>query len=312
MHWLNKLQKHWQYRVLSLFLAFFCWYLVSGSEKVDTWIEIPLEFVDLPDDYVIRSGLRNRIQIRVRGASGIIRGLDTQHLAYKADLSSLRVGTNTILLNQKNIPLNTSLEVMEISPPRLELEVDRIVSRTIPVEVTWKGDLPVDFELERILANPAKVTLTGASAVISDMEKVLTKKVELPMDISKTWQTTIGLDIPEELETDVADVTAVFFLRPKTRTMWVKRPVIIDAPGGVDVTVSPTHVRLKLDIPLYLMRQDNWRETIKPQIAFAPPFTPGTREHTYKILLPDDTVLLEAKPVKLTVTMKTKQAKELE
>lgn len=312
MHWLNKLQKHWQYRVLSLFLAFFCWYLVSGSEKVDTWIEIPLEFVDLPDDYVIRSGLRNRIQIRVRGASGIIRGLDTQHLAYKANLSSLRVGTNTILLNQKNIPLNTSLEVMEISPPRLELEVDKIVSKTIPVEVTWKGDLPVDFEIERIFANPERVTLTGASAVISDMEKVLTKEVELPMDMAKTWQTTIGLDIPEELETDVADVMAIFSLRPKTRTMWVRRPVTIDAPKDVDVSVSPTHVRLKLDIPLYLMRQDNWRETINPQLALVPPFTPGTQEYTYKILLPDDTVLLEAKPVKLTVTIKTKQAKELE
>ncbi|GAU07711.1 CdaR family protein [Desulfoplanes formicivorans] len=298
--------------MLSLFLAFFCWYLVSGSEKVDTWIEIPLEFVDLPDDYVIRSGLRNRIQIRVRGASGIIRGLDTQHLAYKANLNSLRLGTNTILLNQKNIPLNTSLEVMEISPPRLELEVDRIVSRTIPVEIAWEGELPVDFEMARTFAQPETVTLTGASTVISDMEKVLTKKVDLPADMSKTWQTTIGLDIPEELETDVADVTAFFTLRPKTRSMWVKRPVIIDAPKGVDVSISPTHVRLKLDIPLYLMRQDNWRETIKPQIALVPPFTPGTHEHTYKIVLPEDTVLLEAKPVKLTVTMKTKQVKELE
>jgi hypothetical protein len=312
VHWLNKLKEHWQYRLLSLFLAFFCWYLVSGSEKVDTWIEIPLEFADLPDDFVIRSGMRNRIQVRVRGASGIIRGLDTQHLAYKAKLSSLRLGMNTILLNQKNIPLNTSLEVIEISPPRLELNVDKIVSKTMPVAVVWKGDVPDDLVLKETWARPETITLTGASTVLSEMEEVPTKEVELPDDVPRIWQTAIGLDIHEELETEVADVTAFFRMGPKTRTLWVKRPVAVVEPEGLELTVDPAFVRLKLELPLSLLRRDDWRETIKPQVDPESITTTGTYKQTYKIILPEDTVLLEANPVNLAITVETKQTRENE
>lgn len=310
MLWLNKFKEHWQYRLLSLFLAFFCWYLVSGSEKVDTWIEIPLEFSDLPDDYVIRSGMRNRIQVRVRGASGIIRGLDSQHLAYKAKLSSLRLGTNTILLNQKNIPLNTSLEVIEISPPRLELNVDKIVSKTLPVKVVWHGEVPNDLVLKETWARPETITLTGASAVLSEMEEVPTKEVELPGEVPRIWQTAIGLDIHEELETEVADVTAFFRLGPKTRTLWVKRPVTVVAPEGFDLTVDPAFVRLKLELPLSLLRQEDWRETINPQVGPDSITTTGSYEQTYKIILPEDTILLEANPVNLAITVEKKQTRE--
>jgi len=308
--WLNKFKEHWQYRLLSLFLAFFCWYLVSGSEKVDTWIEIPLEFSDLPDDYVIRSGMRNRIQVRVRGASGIIRGLDSQHLAYKAKLSSLRLGTNTILLNQKNIPLNTSLEVIEISPPRLELNVDKIVSKTLPVKVVWHGEVPNDLVLKETWARPETITLTGASAVLSEMEEVPTKEVELPGEVPRIWQTAIGLDIHEELETEVADVTAFFRLGPKTRTLWVKRPVTVVAPEGFDLIVDPAFVRLKLELPLSLLRQEDWRETINPQVGPDSITTTGSYEQTYKIILPEDTILLEANPVNLAITVEKKQTRE--
>ncbi len=310
MHWKDKLIENWQYRLLSLFLAFFCWYLVSGSEKVDTWIEIPLEFVDLPDNLIIRSGMRNRIQIRARGASGILRGLDTQHLAYKADLSSLRVGLNTILLTQKNIPLSTSLEVMEISPPRLELDVDKIIAKTMPVDVQWKDSLPKDFELKEVTVEPAEITLRGASSVLESMQKVQTKPVEVPAGLVRTWKTTVALSIPEELETKVADATVSFVFGPKTKSMWVKLPVHGETPDTFTMVFSPSFVRLKLDIPLPLLRETDWRETIALSLAPGASLGPGTWELPYKISLPEDTVLLEANPAKLEVTLTRKQDKE--
>ena len=310
MHWKDRLIENWQYRLLALSLAFFCWYLVSGSEKVDTWLDIPLEFVDLPDNLVIRTGMRNRIQIRVRGASGIIRGLDSQHLAYKTDLSSLRVGLNTILLKQQNIPLNTSLEVMEISPPRLELDVDKIISRTVPVQVDWKGDVPADFELKEIVVRPQEISLKGASSVLEAMKAVRTKHVDIPPDVDRIWETKIALSIPEELETNVADVLTSFVFALKTKTLWVKLPVEVEQTQGFDVTVSPSFVRLKLDIPLPVLREKNWRARIVPRVVPESFPSPGTREIPYKISLPDDTVLLEAKPAKLEVTFTPKNSKE--
>ena len=310
MHWKDKLIENWQYRLLSLCLAFFCWYLVSGSEKVDTWIEIPLELVDLPDSLIIRTGMRNRIQIRVRGASGILRGLDTQHLAYKVDLSSLRVGLNTIVLKQENIPLNTSLEVMEVSPPRLELDVDKIIAKTLPVDVQWKDSLDKDFELKEVTVEPAKITLRGAGSVLDSMNEVSTKPVEIPADVSRTWRTTLALSIPEELETGIADVKASFVFGPKTRSLWVKLPIQAEPPDTFAMVFSPSFVRLKLDIPLSLLREENWRDTIRLSLSPGASLGPGTWQLPYKVSLPEDTVLLEANPPKLEVTLTLKNSKE--
>ncbi len=50
---------NWQYRALALLLALACWYVVSGQEKVETWLEVPLEFVNLPqqmENYIHRVG----------------------------------------------------------------------------------------------------------------------------------------------------------------------------------------------------------------------------------------------------------------
>ena len=91
---------NWQYRVLAILLALACWYVVSGQEKVETWLEVPLEFVNLPPQMEITSGLVSKLQVRIRGTSNQVRSLNVGRLAYKLDLGKIGVEPQKPVANQ--------------------------------------------------------------------------------------------------------------------------------------------------------------------------------------------------------------------
>ena len=294
---------NWQYRALALLLAVLAWYLVSGREKVDTWIEIPVEIVNLPDDFVIRSGMVNRIQVRVRGASGLIRSLNVQRLAYSADLSSLELGDNVYLLGRDRIPVSNALEVMELSPSRLELVVDKLVDKTVPVQVVWFGSLDPDYTLRKVTVEPGEVTLRGPSRILQNLQHIKTLPVSIDGERPAPWSGKIGLAIPDELGTGVGEVAATLDFGFKTQSIWVKLDVEKRVPRGVRVEVDPAFVRLNVDLPLPVFRNRDWRDLIHVSVTLDPDVAAGTRQLPFDVELPNGGTVLETKPDFLQVTV---------
>jgi hypothetical protein len=294
---------NWQYRALALLLAFLAWYLVSGQEKVDTWIEIPVEFVNLPDDFVIRSGMVNRIQVRIRGASGLVRGLNVQRLAYSADLSSLELGDNVYILDGDRIPLSNALEVMELSPSRLELTVDKLVDKTVPVELVWFGSLDPDYELRRAVLDPEQVTVRGPSQVMESLQTIRTMPVSIEQERPRPWSGKVGLAIPGELDTEVGEVSARLDFGFKTQSIWVKLDVEPRLPPGVKATLDPAFVRLNVDLPLPVFRDRDWRDRIHVTMTLDPDVPEGGMEVPFEVDLPEGGTVLETKPDRLQVTV---------
>jgi hypothetical protein len=294
---------NWQYRALALLLAFLAWYLVSGREKVDTWIEIPVEFVNIPDDFVIRSGMVNRIQVRIRGASGLVRGLNVQRLAYPADLSSLELGDNVYILDGDRVPLSNALEVMELSPSRLELSVDKLVDKTLPVELVWSGALDADYELRQVSLKPKQVTVRGPSRLMKTLQTIRTLPVSIEEERPEPWSGKVGLAIPKELDVGVGEVAARLDFGLKTQSIWVKLDVESRLPPGVEATFDPAFVRLNVDLPLPVFRNRDWRDLIHVRVTLDAEVPEGTFETPFEVDLPRGGTVLETKPQRLQVTV---------
>ena len=297
------MEMNWQYRALALLLAFLAWYLVSGQEKVDTWIEIPVEFVNLPDDFVIRSGMVNRIQVRIRGASGLVRGLNVQRLAYSADLSSLELGDNVYLLDGDRVPLSNALEVMELSPSRLELVVDKLVNKTVPVQVVWFGALDPDYTLRKVTVDPQEVTLRGPSRILNPFQSIKTLPVSIEEDRPAPWSGKIGLAIPDELGTEVGEVAATLDFGFKMQSIWVKLDVEARLPAGVRAELKPGFVRMNVNLPLPVFRNRDWRDLIHVSVTLDPDAPVGTFSVPFDVELPEGGAVLETKPDHLEVTV---------
>jgi YbbR domain-containing protein len=300
---LERIKENWQYRAIALILAIFSWYLVAGREKVQTWIELPVELINQSPDLVIQEGMVNRIEVLIRGTRGSVRTIKDRQIAYSLNLSGLNRGENEIYFQPQFIPLPGAVEVMEIRPQRMSLIADRRVSKQLPVKVSWKGQIDPDWEMIRAVTQPAYVTVRGPAALVDVLTFMPTRTFELEMDESGMWQRTVPLSVDSSIEADPAQVTARLFFKPKSNSLWVKVPVSVKSPDRMKIDLPEPEIRLHLDVPAFLLRRDDWREEIAAQVTVRKEVQPGTYELDPEISLPKWTQLLKINPEKVQVTV---------
>lgn len=296
------MKENWKFRILAIVLAILTWHLVSGREVVDSWIEVPLEMANLPKETIIREGMVNRIEVRIRGPRGLVRGISDKGPVYTVNLRDLEVGVNTIVFDPADLGLAHALEVVDINPDRLDLRVDKITRRKLPVEVVWEGSLDPDYELVESSAVPPLVELRGPSTVLSGRDKLMTRPIEITTTKPQTVGEEVGLVIPPETEATPAKVRAVLTFAPRLESIWVKKAVSLPE-GGEQLKVNPREVRVLVNIPISLFRKDDWRDTIEVSIPPTTGMVPGEHELSLSVKLPEFGVLLDSKPQQVTVTI---------
>ncbi|MGM0610092.1 MAG: CdaR family protein [Thermodesulfobacteriota bacterium] len=293
---------NWHYRLLALVFAVFCWYVVSGQEKVDTWLMVPLDITNLPRDYIVRSGMPSEIQVRLRGTRAMLNRINSGDLSYSLDLSQVRTGENIVVLSPKNIEAGIALEVVELSPSRIDLNVDKMIARRLPVHVITKGSVPEDYTLQKIAVEPEMIQVKGPKSILEGMHRIDTREVLLSGCKQGVTEQKLGVLLSSEIEAEAGEVTARIYCQPKTTELWVKLPVHASEINGEKINLNPDHVRLKLELPLYLLRQEDWRNKIKVVLDGELPDKSGGDEFGYNIILPNDTRLLAKKPEKIKAT----------
>lgn len=302
------MKSNWQYLLLAFVLAVFSWYLVSGREKVDTWIEMPVEMVNAPQGYVVRQGMVNRIQVRIRGPRPMIRSIDMKNAFYPLNLSELQPGMNILDFESANIPLSRAIEVMEIMPPRVELLVDRLVSKTVPVAADYGVLLHEDYELKHLVLTPDSVNVRGPQEVVDQIETLKTQPARIPEEKPGMWEGTLGLELPSEVEASPARVTLHLVFGEKTEKKKVEVPVHLPELEGRRARVKPPKVRLELEMPVSMARSENITEMIRVVSEELGLFEPGTYQLGYRVVIPPDTVLLRSEPEQIEVSIEVEEA----
>ncbi len=292
---------NWQYRITAVILAVFAWYLISGQEKVEIRISVPVEIVNLPSDHLIRSGMVNTIRVRCTGTSTVLNTLETGRLSYSLDLSEVTKGVNTVVLDPQNINIPRGIDVVEITPPRLELDVDFQETKTVPVRINWQAYISPDYELRKIQADPEYVRISGAARILDRIEEIETKPIEIRDESPRRIIKRIGLDLFPEIESSENEVLVELTFGPILEEIWVRKNVDVFADEGVDYKIEPDFVRANLALPRVLLRTQGWRDKISYYIWISQDIEPGEHEIEVMADLPRDGVVLEKRPEKIRV-----------
>ena len=289
------MKDNWQYRLLALFMALICWYVVSGQEKVETWLEVPLDFVNLPQRMKIVSGA-GKGQVRIRGTSSQIRAINMNRLAYKVDLADIRPGENIIPLLPENMSIVSAVDVVEISPSRLELVADTIVSRNFPVHLDWEGLPAEDMRFRNATLSPEQVTVTGFAHSLDGLKHISTVHIRVPADGGLSASGRARLVLPEGVTSEVTSVDYTLAFSPMTQAIWVKMNLEPVAHEGFTYTFDPKFVRVQLDVPVRLLRDKNSRETLRLFVDPGGEPSAGRSRIRPRSEFPEGVRILEMKP----------------
>ncbi|EPR42767.1 YbbR family protein [Desulfovibrio sp. X2] len=296
------MRNNWQYMILALVLAVISWYLVSGRERVETWIEVPVVTTNTPKGLVVLDGVPAKLEVRIRGPRGLVRTVNAADLTYILNLSGIQAGENNITLNSSNVPLSGALSPLEIKPARLTVTADALVSKTVPVRPDWEGDLPSGWELKQASATPAEVKLTGPKSVLDGVSFVETKAWQVDPDSPNDISGRRPIKLPDGTESDPAQVGVHYVFGPRTVQLWAR--LAVEKPDSpANVVIAPGQVRVRLELPESLAQSEKFRKEIRVTLAPGTDFSSGRRDASLAFDLPRWTKVLEVRPDKVHLTI---------
>jgi hypothetical protein len=113
--------RHLGLKVLALALALILWMLVSGEETVDRGLRVPLEMQQFPPGLQLKGELPSTLDVRVRGASGVLGRLAPGDVVAVLDVGDAREGRQLFQLTPARVRVPFGVEVMQVTPDTIAM-----------------------------------------------------------------------------------------------------------------------------------------------------------------------------------------------
>lgn len=188
---------NWHLKLFSLVLATVLWAGVASEPTSEIGISAPVEYQNIPSQSEVVGDISNRVEIRLRGPSSLLRGLQPQDVSISIDMADMPMGQEKILpLTAEHIRTPFSIEVVRVIPARLAVTLEPTVSTAVRLEPTFTGDLARGYMLERALVTPETVNVEGPESHVRAIKVLPTTPVDIS-DKRSDFTQTVDVDIPD-------------------------------------------------------------------------------------------------------------------
>ena len=296
----------WRELLIAFLLAVGIWYVVTGSEKVESQIDVRTDYRGLPQGLIIRSGTISKVSVRVRASIGMLHSVSGRDFACFVDLSAVKKGDNILPISNNQIMLPGGMEVMDVTPSRIYLDVDTLESKTVPLLVAIQGDPPGDYALEA-RAEPAEVKISGASSQVAGISQLAVPvSVEQPL-VPGTTESKRLIPLPDGVDATPHEVRVVLHVGIRRKLVQVTRPVNVSVPEQYGAAVRPGRVALSLAVPESLAGKISSSDGIKAYVQLEL-HEPGSYSLPVQAALPEGIELVKVEPANVSVTVEQKSS----
>lgn len=171
----------WATKVVALAITLALWLGVTGLSTPTTRriTNIPLS-LSYSNNTEITDSSAQAVDLVISGDKRSINQITERDLLVSVDLSDLPPGERVVELDPRNVlNLPLGVKVQEIQPSKVQVKLEGIESKEVPVNVETKGDLPDGFELYDRSVTPSVVHVKGPSSFVRSISSISTEKIEL-------------------------------------------------------------------------------------------------------------------------------------
>jgi YbbR domain-containing protein len=176
----NFLTRNLTLRLIAVLLGLGLWLFVNaGQHEAQTSIDVPISYRGLPGDMAIVNQRPDFVALQVSGPRTLLSLLDPGRLAIKLDLTGVAPGQASFKINPEMFAVPRQTSVTRISPSQVVLDIDRLVTREVPVHLDVIGATQSGYAIAGVELKPASVSISGPSREVSKIEKIQTE----PFDV---------------------------------------------------------------------------------------------------------------------------------
>ena len=294
-------------KLFSLVFAVGLWLFVNAGQKAaEKSLEVPVEFRNIPSDLLVSNSGVGQIELRVVGPPALLSTLDPDSLKVLLDLDGARAGTSTFRLSADSFNPPRGVRITRISPSVINLKVDTVAVRPLPVTVRLGAKPPFGYKIARATVSPETVKVRGPANEVNRMTSVETLPVELE---GAKGQVT------REVRLSSADQTLTFSPDRVTVSVVLEEELMTKEFSRVDVkakdfagkySVSPRQAYVRLSGPKRILTQLG----LGPEQVYLNLKGLGLGSHALPLSfnLPREVKVLEQKPDRFRVVISSPNA----
>ncbi len=223
-------------KVLALMIAVGLW--LAGQRDIERAVEAPVEFRNIPAGLMVMDNRVDFVMLRLSGPRTLVSTLDANSLRFSLDLSAAKPGTGSFPLNSNAINIPRGVTVSRITPPVVNLRIEPVLRRALPVSVLFANKLPAAYKIATISVKPEKVWVQGPADDVRSLAVAESLPVELePAPGVYSRKVRLAADgKPLEFAPDQVEVTVT-----------VEAARLVKEFGGVELAVKNSGGEYKLN-----------------------------------------------------------------
>ncbi|MDR3089504.1 MAG: hypothetical protein LBU39_06780 [Desulfobulbaceae bacterium] len=249
-------RSEWLLRLVSVLIALGLWHMVGREDVVDKTVMVPVELLNLPRDLVIASQFKREIEVTISGPRVAIEKMTSGSVTRQVNLANAQPGTFVINNDTDSIPAPRGISVLRVQPASILLSIDKLAQKYFPVVPVTKGEVATGFQLDGLTMEPSGITITGPDTVLSQVEELRTKIIDLS-GLKESKQIQAPLDLAPGIVELIGDTSVTAGIRVSVKTVekvasGVEINLVLD---GVKQKVSPARADVLLRVPQALVRK---------------------------------------------------------
>jgi YbbR domain-containing protein len=171
------LLRNWHLKLSAVLLAtvLYTGLVFSGSFSEST-LQVPIDDTNQPPNSQVLSGDLGTVEVRYRASNDVAGTIGDQAFVATVDLSTYDMGRapEPQVLDVEVLPLIDDVEIQSWEPRTVRVAIDRIESRTVPVEVD-PGAIPEGLEIDDPVLSQDEVQVRGASSVVGQVDRAVAR-----------------------------------------------------------------------------------------------------------------------------------------
>lgn len=295
---------NWLMLLLAIIAATTMWYMVTVHYRIEGQLEVSLNYTDIPPDLIVTSGLVNKLTVRLTGPETLLRSLPSERLVQSISLSAIKKGKTTIPLPSQDLsPVLRAFTIVDIDPPRIVVEADTVMERSVPIKAIYDSPLRGDaLTYANTSMSPSTVILRGPESVISGISNVPLVIPLNPKAAGTTVLEQLTLDTPNFVTATPSSVLVRYTITSGREVLSRHCQIKVSHDNTHHYTLEPKETNALIEVPEALAKSSSYLNNLDASVV-PPPLEIGkSAKVKIRFSLPEGMTLLNSTSQEVTIT----------
>jgi len=184
-------------KLLALASSVLLWWFVAAESNIQVGYVVPLEIRNLPNGMAIVNKVERQVEVRLSGPPSLLGSIRQKDLYATIEMSNAKPGRERFRLSEQSINLPIGVHVQRIYPGSVEVALERLERKSLPVVARIGGNAKVRKRILHVGVDPPEIEVEALPGDLARVRSLSTEEV-VPDVIRGTYSAKARVELPVE------------------------------------------------------------------------------------------------------------------